>query len=141
MEEDIGKGNARHRWTKEEEHEICQLFQKNIQDKNICVEEARNKIANNALLKDISRSKVRDKVRSLFVKFIDDDAVQLPNEEETASERITCLDKYEALVPSLSLFTNTCKGGAFSEDQMHTLVTLFEDLIITTTRIESNELQ
>ena len=72
----------------------------------------------------------------MFVKFIDDNTVQLPKEEETASERIARLDKDEALAPSISLFTSTRKGGAFSEDQMHTLVTLFEDLITTTTRIE-----
>ena len=83
-------------------------------------------------------TKVCDKVRSLFGTGTDDQSIQLPTEEETVDlqlERFT--QKEDSAEKTLTLFTaSSQRGGAFSDEQTNALVTLFEDLVKTTTVIE-----
>uniref|UniRef100_A0A6P8J4E2 Uncharacterized protein LOC116308589 n=1 Tax=Actinia tenebrosa TaxID=6105 RepID=A0A6P8J4E2_ACTTE len=74
----------RHAWTKAEEDELVRVFKKIIEERSISLEETRDRIKDNNILKKIRDTKVRDKVRSLFIKFVgDDNCVQLPSEVET----------------------------------------------------------
>ncbi|KAJ7382394.1 hypothetical protein OS493_035235 [Desmophyllum pertusum] len=86
---------------------------------------------------DIKVIKVRDKVRSLFGTGTDNKSLQLPTEEETVDQKMQRLTQDEDSKSSVSLFTKSSRrGGAFSDEQTNTLVTLFEDLVKTTSIIE-----
>ena len=83
-------------------------------------------------------TKVRDKVRSLFGTGSNDQATQLPTEEETVDQKLERLtQKGDDAEKTVSLFTaSSRRGGAFSDEQTNALVTLFEDLVRTTAVIE-----
>ena len=110
----------------------------NIEREHITIEEARLKIKNHPILKDITVTKVRDKVCSLFGTGTDDQSIQLPAEEETVDQKLERFtQKEESAEKTLTLFTTSSRrGGAFSSEQTNPLVTLFEDLVKTTAVIE-----
>ena len=72
--------HPRHKWTNDEVGVLRSLFSQNIEKKSISLQEVRNVTEGNTVLKNISCSKIRDKIRSFFTQ-----AMESSNEDDNES--------------------------------------------------------
>ena len=127
-------------WSKDQELIIRDLFKEEIRKKSVTIKTVREKIAENARLKDEDPKKILDKVRGMwrFPPSTQSESVNLPEEQETLEQRVErSLDVDKSRSMEIQTTTTEASGvrNLFSSLELDRLRAMCKEMITTSVPI------